>query len=82
MNELKALREMAALSQAELAQRAGTLRWRIAHAENGLIELTPEELAAVRNVILESAQANAAHIAAALGTSISANEPLARAAVG
>ncbi len=53
MNEnLKSIRKASGLSQIELARRAKVSRFRISLAESGTIQLLPEEIAAVGEVIL------------------------------
>jgi predicted transcriptional regulator len=51
MSDLKAIRKAAGLSQIELSRRASVSRFRISLAETGALDLTPQELAAIRRAV-------------------------------
>jgi DNA-binding XRE family transcriptional regulator len=51
--KLKKLRRDAGLTQYGLAKATGIQRWRVAHAESGILTLTPEEVELVRKALLE-----------------------------
>ncbi len=51
MNRLRAMRKAAGLTQFALAQIAGVSRFRLSMAETGYLELRPEEVAAITNVV-------------------------------
>ena len=48
MNNLKAIRKAAGLTQMQLIQKAGISRFRFCMAEAGHLELRPDELDAIR----------------------------------
>jgi len=60
--DLRQLRKMAGLTQWELAQRCGVSRMRLSLAECGQVELSAEEEADVRGVLLEVIKARAAQL--------------------
>ena len=66
MNELKNLRRNCGLTQYELARRTRIHRWRISHAELGLLELTAAEVASVSAVLVKISSKRSARIASAL----------------
>lgn len=61
------MREAASLSQGRLAARAGIARWRITHAENGLLELHPAEVEALKKILLRAVRENLRLVEAAVG---------------
>lgn len=62
MKKLKQLWRDAGLSQHALAKATGLHRWRISHAELGMAELTPEEIATIRRVLLSACQKKSARV--------------------
>lgn len=59
-------RAMADLSQFDLARRCGIERTRLSLAENGHVELRPEEKAAVERALLRAIEQRASELQAAL----------------
>lgn len=55
---------MADLTQFELAQRCGVSRMRLSLAECGHLKLHPEEVSAVRKILLEAIEGRAAQLKA------------------
>jgi predicted transcriptional regulator len=62
MKNLKSLRRDAGLTQHALAKRAGIHRWRIAHFEKGMTDLTNDEICAIRKVLLDVSANNSARV--------------------
>jgi len=62
--KIKDLRGMADLTQFELAQRCGVSRMRLSLAECGQLKLHPEEVSAVRKILLEAIEGRAAQLKA------------------
>jgi predicted transcriptional regulator len=62
MRKLKTLRRDAGLTQYALAAVTGIHRWRISHAELGLVELTKDEIRAIRKVLLDVSRNNSARV--------------------
>jgi predicted transcriptional regulator len=56
MRNLKKLRRDAGLTQHELASATSIHRWRISHAELGMLKLTPNEVEAIRQVLATAIQ--------------------------
>ncbi len=67
MHDLKTLRDLAGLTQHRAARAAGLTRSRLSEAECGEIELTPDEEARLRRVLLRAIEARAAQMQVALG---------------
>ena len=63
---LRTLRRDAGLTQFALARRTGVPRWKIANAELGVRKLLPNEVEAIRKVLLDSAQKKSARVLGAL----------------
>ena len=59
---MKKLRKMAGLTQFQLAQRCGISRMRLSLAECEQVELTSEELAAIRNCLFVAIENRAVQI--------------------
>jgi len=52
MKNLRKLRRDSGLTQYALACATGIHRWRISHAELGMLKLTPTEIEAIRKVLV------------------------------
>ena len=63
---LRTLRRDAGLTQYGLSRKARIPRWKIANAELGFRKLLPEEIEAIRKVLLDSAQKKSARVLGAL----------------
>jgi len=63
---LRTLRRQAGLTQYGLARKARVPRWKIANAELGERNLLPEEIEAIRKVLVDSARAKSAAVLEAL----------------
>lgn len=66
MKNLRKLRRDAAMSQFALAKATTIHRWRISHAELGMLELTPIEVAAIRKVLVDVSRKKSARVLAEL----------------
>jgi predicted transcriptional regulator len=66
MKNLKRLRRDAGLSQHALATKTGIHRWRIAHSELGMAELTEAEIAVIRKVLVDVSRKKSARVLAEL----------------
>lgn len=66
MKNLKRLRRDAGLTQHTLAKATGIHRWRIAHSELGMAELTAAEIASIRKVLMEVSRKKSARVLAEL----------------
>ncbi len=66
MNNLKAIRRMAAFTQYRLAVRSGVSRTRLSLAESGDVELTSQEEQKLKKVLLKELQRQAQAINEAL----------------
>jgi predicted transcriptional regulator len=62
VKNLKRLRRDAGLTQHALSKAAGIHRWRIAHAERGMIELTDDENQSIRKILLKVSRKNSARV--------------------
>lgn len=62
MKKLKALRRDSGLTQQQLANAAGVPRWRIAHAEVGIVKLTSEEMGLIRNALVFACRQRSARV--------------------
>jgi transcriptional regulator with XRE-family HTH domain len=69
MNSLRLLREASGLSQYAAANGAGLDRTRLSLAENGHVQLSAEEDAAIRRVLLRAIRERAARINSVLAAS-------------
>jgi predicted transcriptional regulator len=67
MKKLKVFRRESGLTQQELSAASGVVRWRISHAEVGLIRLTPEELNAIRNALVAACEKRSTRVLRSLG---------------
>lgn len=63
MSKLRVIRKAAGLTQVQLSQRANVSRFRLCMAEADCLELRPDELDAI-NQVLKPEMERAAHIAA------------------
>lgn len=66
MKSLRKNRRDAGLSQHALGDACGIPRWRIAHCEAGIIELKPDEVARIRQVLLDVSKKKSARVLKAL----------------
>lgn len=66
MKNLKKLRRDSGLTQYGLAGATGIHRWRISHAELGLITLTPEEIDMVRRILVAESKKKSERVLSAL----------------
>jgi predicted transcriptional regulator len=62
MKQLKRLRRDAGLTQYWLASATGIKRWRISHAELGILELTLQEVELVRSALVEACRKRTARV--------------------
>jgi predicted transcriptional regulator len=62
MKHLGKLRRDAGLSQHALGNAADIHRWRISHAELGMVDLTPDETSRIRRVLLDAARRKSARV--------------------
>jgi predicted transcriptional regulator len=62
MKKLKVLRRDSGLTQQDLSAASGVVRWRIAHAEVGLIRLTSEELDSIRAALVTACEKRSARV--------------------
>ena len=68
MRNLRTLRKDSGLTQFSLAAATGIHRWRISHAELGLLKLESGEIAAIRKVLVAVARKNTTRVLAELET--------------
>lgn len=66
MKNLKKLRQEAGLTQHGLGALAKLPRWKIAHAEVGIVKLTPSEASAIRDVLMDACRKKSARVLAVL----------------
>ena len=59
MSDLKSVRKRTGMTQIQLAARANISRFRISLAETGNIELRPDEIAAINDVVRQELENNA-----------------------
>jgi predicted transcriptional regulator len=71
MRQLKSLRRDSGLTQQKLAIATGLPRWRIAHAELGMIRLSSDELAAIRGVLVTVCSKRTERVLRLAGTKVS-----------
>jgi predicted transcriptional regulator len=64
MKNLKRLRRDAGLTQYGLAKETGIHRWRISHAELGILTLAPEEVESIRKMLADAIQKKSRSLAA------------------
>jgi DNA-binding XRE family transcriptional regulator len=69
MKNLRRLRRDAGMTQYGLAAATGIHRWRISHAELGLLKLTPEEIALVSKTLVNVSRRKSARVVSDLGNS-------------
>lgn len=62
MKQLKRLRRDAGLTQYALASATGIHRWRISHAELGILELTRPEVELIRRTLVEACRKRSARV--------------------
>lgn len=62
MKNLKRLRKQAGITQFALARKTKIHRWRISHAEQGILDLAPDEVARIRGVLLDAARKKSADV--------------------
>jgi len=60
--DLRELRAMAGFTQFDVARRSGVDRSKLSLAENGHVDLRPEEIVAIRKVLLERIESRAAEL--------------------
>jgi hypothetical protein len=56
MKNLKKLRRDASMTQYRLSAVTGIARWRVSHAELGILTLTPSEVESIRKVLADAIQ--------------------------
>jgi predicted transcriptional regulator len=69
MKNLRKHRRDAGLTQYALAHATGIHRWRISHAELGLLKLTAEEIASVSKTLVAVSRKKSARVLSDLGNS-------------
>ena len=67
MRRLKNLRRDSGLTQHELALASGVARWRISHAEVGLLRLAPEEVNSIREALVTVCEKRSTRVLRSLG---------------
>jgi predicted transcriptional regulator len=67
LKNLRKLRRDAGLTQYRLAAATEIHRWRISHAELGLLQLTAEEVDLIRKVLIAASRQKSARLLNALG---------------
>jgi transcriptional regulator with XRE-family HTH domain len=73
MKNLRKLRRDAALTQYALAKATGIDRTKISHAELGMVTLAADEIARLRNILLEVARKKSARVLKELDSGASEN---------